>query len=56
MRQLLWLGAAREVPSNDLEEQEKKDLVAFEINTTNGECLVFPIAAGHTYSVVQDGL
>jgi hypothetical protein len=37
-------------------EQGKKDLVAFEINTTNGECLVFPTAAGHAYSVVQGGL
>jgi hypothetical protein len=37
-------------------QQGKKDLVALEINTTNGECLVFPTEAGHTYSVVQEGL
>lgn len=37
-------------------EKRKTDAIAFEMNTTNGECLVFPTAAGHTYSVVQGGL
>ena len=38
-----WLGKSVVV-----REKRKTEPIAFEMNATNGECLVFPTAAGHT--------